>query len=162
MSVPYPYTDEARIVTLAGQMAIDLRLDDSVDAAADLDSAIDIGTIDTDIYLTPRYAQNLAAQDEWVAQNATFFAVRFLCLRRLNEMTEGLRKECERREKILMLVKQGKFALRIANSRRAVVVTGYNVVLRDYNNQVKVDRSRSTGIAKGYLRPTDNTAPDNR
>lgn len=161
MAVAYPFTTEERIVTLAGQLAVDLRLDDSADAAADLSDAIDVGTADADYYLST-YALTGLQGDEWVANCATFFSVRFLCLRRLNEVPASINKECERREKQLDLVRQGKTRLRVATTRRAMTVTNAHVDLRKFNNQVRTDTSRSTGVAQDYLRPVDNTAPDER
>ena len=158
MSVPTPFTTSARILQLAGQLAIDLRSDDTTEAAS-IAAAVDVGTADADFYLSVYSLAGLAA-DEWVADCATFFGVRYLCFRRLNELPASIQKECERREKQLDLVAQGKRRLRIAKTRRPAVVTNYCDDLRRYNNQIRVDTARSTGVAKNYVRPTDPTAPN--
>jgi hypothetical protein len=161
MSVTYPYTTEGDVAALAGQFAIDLRLDDSADAAADMEWGIDAGTSEADFYLQDYSQTDLAASD-WVQKHATYFALRALCQRRLNDVPEALAKECERREKQLTLVLQRKArAPRIAKSRRPVAVTNYTVDLRRFNGPVRVDKNRSTGQAKDYRRATDNS-PDER
>lgn len=160
-----PYTTAARVTRLVGTLGIDLREDDGADddeKAQYLADAIDQGSSDLDFYLA-RYAEADIAASEWCAANATWFAVRALCLRRLNEQPEGVRLECERREQLLMLVLQGKVRPpRLPNSRRAATVTNSTVDLRKFNNQVEVDRSRSTGVARDYRRNTDQNAPDDR
>lgn len=165
MAVDYPYTTEARVLLLAGRLGVDLRLDDVAETGLDDDAtewAIGVGTVEVDGYCQ-QYAQADLAASAWVMTHADYFALRALCQRRLNDVPEALAKECERREKILMLVLQRKFPVpRVAKSRRPVVVSGYNVDLRRPNNTVRTDRSRSTGVAEGYKRPTDQTAPDNR
>lgn len=162
MAVATPYTTESKIVTLAGQLGVDLRLDDSVDAADDLQDAIDVGTTDADFYLQ-RYSQTALAASEWVQWTSTYFAVRFLCQRRLNEVPKSLKDECERREKLLQLILDRKANVpRVAASRRPVAVNNYHVDTRQYNNQIRVDKSRTTGVAEDYRRPIDETAPDER
>lgn len=162
MAVEYPYTTAILITKLAGQLAVDLRLDDSADADDDLEFAIDTGTVDVDFYLQ-QYSQADAADNIWVQQHATWMALRALCQRRLNDVPESILKECERREKQLMLVLQRKApAPRLAKTRRPGVVSNYTTDLRRYNNQGRVDGPRSTGLAEGYQRPTDPTAPDDR
>ena len=163
MAVDTPYTDESRIVSLLGQMGIDLRLDDSVDAASDLSDAIDVGTMDLDYYLADRYAAADIAGSEWCMQQATFFAVRWLCVRRGNGPPAEFEKEMKRREDQCELIRERKANVpRLAHSRRPGVVTNHKVDLRRWNNQVRTDTTRSTGQAQGYNRPTDNTAPDDR
>lgn len=161
MAVEYPYTTAERVTKLAGQLGVDLRLDDSADADADLEWAVDTSTAELEFYLA-RYAQVDCAASEWVIAHATYFAVRVLCQRRLNDVPESVEKEWVRREKQLMLVQQRKAdAPRLARSRRPVAVTNYVVDLRRFNNQVRVDRTKSTGVAKDYRRP-DAHAPDDR
>ena len=162
MAVDYPYCTEADVTALAGQLAIDLRLDDSADPAADLEWAIDDSTVSLDFYLET-YSQADLATSDWVRVNATYFALRSLCLRRLNDVPESLAKECERREKMLELVRQRKANVpRLSKSRRPAVVTGYTTDMRRPNNQIRVDTTKSTGVAKDYQRPNDPSAPDYR
>ncbi len=163
MAVEYPYTTEALITSLAGQLALDLRLDDSADAADDLEFAIDEASAQVGFYLQDRYSDADAAQNRWAQGHATYFAVMVLCQRRLNDVPESVAKEWARREKQLMLVAERKLKVPgLAASRRPVAVTNYHVDLRRFNNNVRVDRSKSTGIAQDYRRPTDDTAPDER
>ncbi len=163
MAVENPATTEALIVKLLGQLGVDLRLDDSVDAADDLAAAVDIGTTDLWFYLAARYAATDIAASTWAQWHATYFAVRFLCERRNNDVPTALEKACKRREDQLLLIQKGKaHAPYLANSRRPAAVTTYHVDGRRYNNQERVDTNRSTGKAKGYVRPTDTTSPDGR
>jgi hypothetical protein len=161
MSVATPYTTEARIARLMGQLGLDLRTDDVPDSDAHIDSAIDAGTCEADFFYAD-YAVAGVAADEMAQQAATYFACRWLCEHRLNEPSAGLDKACERLEKKLELIRTRKARPRIARARRPAVVTTHTVVLRDFNNQGKVDTTRSTGVAKDYKRPTDYSAPDNR
>ncbi len=162
MAVDPAYTDADQILRVVGQLGIDLRLDDSVDPDGDMEYAIETGTSELDFYLQ-KYAPSEIASSDWCQKHATYFAIRALCMRRGNDVPESVTKECERREKQLQLVVEGKIhAPRLANARGPAAVTGYTTDGRRWNNQVRVDRSRSTGVAKGYIRPTDPTAPDNR
>ncbi len=162
MAVEYLYCTEGDITALAGQLALDLRLDDSADSAADMLWAQESGTSEVDTYLS-RYSQAACAESDWVQKHATWFALRTLCMRRLNDVPESVEKEWARREKQLMLVQQRKMdAPRLAHTRRPAAVTNYTVDLRRFNNQVRVDKTKSTGIARDYNRPTDPSAPDDR
>jgi hypothetical protein len=61
------------------------------------------------------------------------------------------------------LVRQRKAkAPRLAKSRRPATVSNYHVDQRKFNNQVRVDKSRSTGVAQDYRRVVDDTATDER
>lgn len=162
VAVETPYTTEALITRLVGQLGIDLRDDDAADGTEEalyMQDAVDVGTADVDFYLS-QYLQSGIADNTFCQQCATFFAVRYLCLRRLNDVPESILKECERREKMLELVRTGKARLRIAKTRRAATVTNHAVDLRRANNQVRVDTNRSTGVAQDYRRRTDDAAPD--
>lgn len=161
MAVDYPYTTEVLVTSLVGRLGIELRLDDSGDPGDDMDWAIDTGTVEVDFYLS-RYSQVDLAASVWAQTHATWFATRALCQRRLNDVPASVKEECDRREKLLMLVLQRKVdAPRLAKTRRPVAVTNYHTDLRKLNNQIRVDRSKSTGVAEDYRRPTDN-APDDR
>lgn len=163
--VDTPYTTEALITRLIGQLGLDLRADDSpdIDTATDyMEDAIDTGSADLDFFLS-RYAAADIASNNWCQQHATWFAVRRWCLRRLNDVPKSVLDECKRREDQLMLVLQGKVpAPRLARSRRPVAVTNYHADQRRFNNQVRVDRNRSTGVAKDYRRVDDPSSPDER
>lgn len=162
MAVETPYTTEALVTRLAGQLAVDLRTDHALDPETEMQDAIDAGTVDVDFYLADRYAAADIAASEWAIKHATYFALRYLCLLRLNGMPESVAKEVERRMNELELVRtRHARAPRLANSRRPVAVSNYHVDLRRFNNQVRTDRSRSTGVAEDYNRPLDH-APDNR
>lgn len=163
MAVAYPFSTPDRVLGLVGRLGLDLRLDDAPDADAELDSVIDEATTDVQFYLATRYADVDIAGNEWANWHATWFAVHHLCLRRLNDTPKSVQEEIKRRSEQLELVRQGKAAAPgLANARRPVVVTGYTVRLRDVNNQIRVDKSRSTGVAKDYNRVVDDTAPDAR
>lgn len=161
MAVDTPYTTEARIIAVCGQLAIDLRTDDVPDYATHISDAIDAGTSEADYYYVD-YLQSAVADDEFAQQCATWFAVRWLCEHRLNEPSAAVDKECERKEKKLELIRTRKAKVRIPKTRRPVVTTAYTMDNRRWNNQVRVDQSRSTGVAKNYTRPTDNSSPDAR
>jgi len=152
------------VEALAGEMGVELRLDD-LDAGEDitfLDDAIDYASGRIDFYCS-RYAGTELAANRWVKGVAVLIALRKLCQRRLNAVPESVELEWEERQKELELVRQGKAAVpNAANARRPVAVTNYMIDQRRVNNQVRVDRSRSTGVAKDYRRPTDPTAPDQR
>lgn len=155
------FTDPDRVLDLVGALGIELRQDDVPDADATMDYAVEQGTVDVAFYLSA-YDLTLASQNQWVQVNATWFAVKYLCQRRLNDVPKSVADECERREKLLQLVLERKAtAPGLAKSRRGGVVSNYQVDLRRWNNQVRVDKNRSTGVAKDYVRPSDNS-PDNR
>src|SRR5687767_1119197 len=108
MAVPYPFTTESLITALAGQLAVDLRLDDSADAADDLEFATDEASAQVSFFLQDRYSDADASANRWVQGHATYFAVLVLCQRRLNDVPQSLEKEWARREKQLMLVAERK------------------------------------------------------
>jgi len=158
------YCTAADVTALAGQMAIDLRLDDLTggEATAFLASAIDYASGRIDYYCS-RYAQAELAANRWVKGVAVLVALRKLASRRLNRPSKAIEHEWEERQAELELIRQGKAQVpTAASTRRPVVVTNYKVDLRLPNNQVRVDKARSTGVAKDYRRPTDNAAPDAR
>lgn len=161
MSVTNACTTETRIVALAGQLALDLRTDDVADYDAHIEGAIQYATDELLNYYYVDYLESAVADDNFAIQCATFFAVEWLCLHRLNEPSASLEKKCEELRKKLELIRTRKARTRIAKSRRPGVVTNSTVVLRDVNNQVKVDTTRSTGVAQDYRRPNAN-APDAR
>lgn len=162
MAIAPAYTSEARIVRLVGQLGTDLRLDDLGDDTAAVQDAVDAGTAELDFYLQ-RYLQAEIAASEWAQLHATWFAVRFLCRRRLNDVPKSVQDECDERKKQLQLILEGKVpAPRLAHTRRPCAVTGYTADLRRYNNQIRVDKNRSTGVAGDLPRSSDPTSPDNR
>lgn len=152
------YTTAARVVRLAGQLAIDLRTDDA-DAATLLSAACDFASAQIDFYCG-RYAQSELQGSRWVATAADFIAVRWMCFRRLNEVPGSIDKEwTDDLRPQLEQIQQGKASVPgAAASRRPVAVSNYHVDLNLRNKQVRTDRSRSTGVAQGYSRPTDLTA----
>lgn len=162
MAVDYPFTTEAQIRSIVGQLGIDLRTDDSADYGEDIEDVIDQATGEIYFYLG-RYSLAAIASNNWAQWHAAWFAVRCLCQRRLNDVPATVESEWARREKQLTRVLDRKVpAPGLATSRRPAVVTNYTVDLRRFNNQIRVDRTKSTGVAKDYLRPTDESAPDNR
>lgn len=155
------YTTADAITALAGDLAVDLRADDG-DLEALLAAAVDHASGRVDFYCA-RYAGAELAANRWVAGVATLIALRWLSLRRLNEVPKSVEAEWEERRAELELIQKGKAVVpNAATSRRPVTVTNPHTDLRRTNNQVRVDRSRSTGVANDYRRPTDPTAPDRR
>jgi hypothetical protein len=162
MPVENPFTDSDKILSVVGRLGLGLRLEDAADQDAVLDDVIDEATGEIYFYLM-RYAPADIAANNWAVWHATWFAVRALCRRRLNDVPKSVEEEWARRQKQLELVQQNKArAPGLANSRRPAAVTSYHVDLRRFNNQVRVDKARSTGRAEGYIRPVDNAAPDDR
>ncbi len=158
----YPYTTAGRIVALAGQLAVDLRTDDGVEA--DLEAAaIEYGTNQVDFYCQ-RYECADLAGSTYVQNVATFIAVMWLCQHRLNGVPKPIWKTWKEihEPQLEMILKGSAKVPRIDTTRRAAVVTNYHVDRRRYNDQIRVDPTRSTGVALNYLRPLDDTAPDNR
>lgn len=158
MSEPYTSADE--IESLAGTTGVDLRTDDgtSADFAGE---AADYATGEIDFAAQNRWSSLDTVR--WVRNCATHLALEWLCLRRLNSVPESLGKKCDRYREQLDQVALGKFVIPgAARSRRAVTVSTGSTDLRRWNNQNRVDTTRSTGTATGYTRPTDPTAPDNR
>lgn len=156
------YTTAAMIVDVAGQLAVDLRTDDA-DQPDLLDKAIDYATGQVDFYCS-RYPQADLEGSTWVQNVAAFIAIRWLCMHRLNGVPKSVAKEWkEVHEPQLTMILKGEAKVpRIDTTRRAAVVTNYHGDLRRFNNQIRVDPTRSTGVAEGYPRPIDYTAPDQR
>ena len=156
------YTTAEKVTLLAGAIAVDLRTDDD-DATDLLIEAVNYATGQVDFYCSRYSAAELAA-NQWVQDVATFIAVRWLCMHRLNKPPRSIKAEWEDTLKPqLERIQEGKADVpRAAESRRAVTVTTQRVDLRKANNQIVTDRSRSTGAAQGYRRPTDYNAPDQR
>jgi hypothetical protein len=151
------YTTADAVTALAGQLAVDLRTDDG-DAGDLLAAAIDYASGRVDFYCA-RYSQTELAASRWVQGVATFIALRWLCLHRLNEVPASIAEEWDERKAELEQIQNGTGTVPgAANSRRPLSVTNYHVDLRRTNRQVRVDRDRSTGLAQGYSRPTDPTA----
>lgn len=158
------YCESDDVVALAGQMAVDLRLDDltGVDAVAFMADAIDYASGRIDFYCS-KYGQAELAGNRWVKGIAVLIALRKLASRRLNKPSKAIEAEWEERQAELELIRTGRGRVPgAATSRRPVTVTNPHVDLRRTNNQVRVDKARSTGVAKDYRRPTDPTAPDQR
>lgn len=157
------YCAAADVVALAGQMAIDLRADDVPDLDAHLAAAIDFASGRVDLYCAARYSQAELAANRWVKGVAEFVAVMWLCQHRLNSVPESVAKEWEERKAELQTILERKAGVpRAARSRRPVTVSNHTVDLQRRNNQVRVDRNRSTGVAEDYKRPTDPYASDER
>ena len=156
------YCEAADVEKLAGELAVDLRTDDDTageDAAALVPRAIDYASRRVDFYCVPPYSPAGLAGNGWVRDVAVTLAVYWLCLRRLNDVPGSVAAEREERLQELQMVREGKAQVPgAAPSRRPVTVTNQLVDLRRANGQVRTDRSRSTGAAKGYRRPTDPTA----
>lgn len=154
------YTTSTEIEHLAGSVGVDLRTDDGVEATL-VQEAVDYAGGEVDYYCQGKFSSLDGIQ--YVRNAATHFALEWLCLRRLNSVTESLAKACDRYREQLTRVLEGKAMIPgAARSRRPVTVTNQVVDLRRFNNQVRTDTTRSTGVARGYVRPTDPTAPDQR
>jgi len=157
------YTTAASLDALAGTLAIDLRGDDAADQAALTAAAVTAGSTKVDFYCQGRWTEAVLAANDYVNQAATAFALEWYCLRRLNDVPASLKAYCDEFREQLKLVMEGRAVIpRAARARRAITVTNPVVVLRKPNNQVRVDRSRSTGKRDGYAVPYDETAPDAR
>lgn len=156
------YTTADRIILKAGPMAVDLRTDDD-DADSILDQCCQTATNQVDWYCE-KYSQTILAANGWIQDAATVYATMELCKHRLNPIPASLQKEWDEDYLVkLNAIQLGKAEVpRAAHSRNPASVTNYHVDLRRPNNQVRVDRSRSTGVAQDYVRPTDVTAPDAR
>jgi phage gp36-like protein len=162
MAVTYPFTTEALIAIKLGQLGVDLRTDD-VDYDDDIEDVIDSATWEVAGYFNGRYSMSLASANGWVQQVATWLAILELCHRRGNEPPAGVVDRCKRYYDLLGRVMSGAWKIpELARTRRPGVVTNHTVVLRDWNNQGKVDTNRSTGLAEDYRRPTDQSSPDCR
>ena len=156
------YTDSTAIADLVGQLGVDLRTDDG-DTATLLAEAIDHGSSEIDFYSQQKYLPTDLAANRWVKQAATAFAVEGLCFRRLNAIPENVVAWADRYREKLQGVLEGKWQIPgCSRTRRPVTVTNQRVDLQRPNNQVRTDKTRSTGVANGYTRPTDPTAPDFR
>lgn len=154
-------TSAARVTDLIGALGIDLRTDDVDDPGVSMDYAIEQASYDVYFYLSA-FDATAVSLSVWVQNNATWFAVKYLCQRRLNDVPKSVLDEVKAREEKLQLVLERKVNPGLPRSRRGAVLSNYVVRLRDPNNQIKVDRTRSTGTARDYRRPTDETAPDYR
>lgn len=156
------YTSADKIIRLVGQKGVDLRTDDD-DAVDLIIEAVGYATGQVDYYCS-RYAAADLAASQWVQDVATFIAVRWLCIHRLNRPPKSIQAEWEDTLKPqLERIQEGKAEVpRAAASRRAITVTTQRVDLRKANNQLVTDRTKSTGVAKDYKRSTDHTAPDQR
>lgn len=154
------YSSAAEIDRLAGATGVGLRTDDGVEATL-VQEAIDYAGGEIDFACQGRYSA--VDQVQWVRNCATHLALEDLCRRRLNSVPESLAARCDGYREQLRAVAGGQLAVPgAARGRRPVTVTNSTVDNRRFNNQVRVDRSRSTGVAKDYTRPTDPNAPDNR
>jgi len=157
-----PYTTEDRISLLVGQLGVDLRTDDD-DPSGLLEAAIDYGSNQIEFYCS-KYSTTELAANGWVNDAATFAAVMWLCVHRLNEVPNSIQKIWDETWAVqLSLIQQGKAVVpRAATSKNPLGATNYHVDLRRLNNQIRVDKSRSVGKTDGYVRPIDYSAPDQR
>lgn len=155
------FSSIAEMTNLAGQVAVDLRTDDAAPAAELMQAAIDYAGGEVEFYCQGKFG--LLDSVQYVRNAATAFALEWLCMRRLNAVTDALTKMCDRYREQLGKVAEGTFTIPgAARSRRAATVANQAVDLRRFNNQVRTDTTRSTGVAKGFRRVTDGNAPDER
>lgn len=155
------YTDSDHITAIVGQYGVNLRTDDGTLATL-IDDAIAWGTTQVDFYCSRYEADDLAA-NEWVKNVAAFVAVQWLCLRRLNSVPRSIAdvwKETIKPQ--LELIQMGEANVpRLDRSRRPIAVDNYHVDQGRFNNQVRVDRTKSTGVTE-LRQSIDVTAPDQR
>lgn len=152
------YTTAAAVEALAGTYAVDLRTDDGTESAL-VAAAIAYANGRVDFYCQ-RYANAELAAQQWVQDVATLIALRWLCLRRLNDVPKSLETEWAERKEELELVREGKATVPgAAATRRPLTVTNYGVDDRRFNGKVRVDTNRSTGVPGDLPRRTDPTAP---
>ena len=139
-----------------------MRADDA-DYLTLIEDAIDYAGGEVDQYCQGKYLQSDLSNSQYVNNVATSFALEWFSLRRFNTVSESLSEMCDRYRDMLEKVLEGRAVLaNVPRSRRPVTVTTRVVDLRRFNNQVRTDRTKSTGVAKGYIEPIDPTAPDNR
>ena len=132
------YTSATEIDQLAGTVGVDLRVDDGTEATL-VAAAVDYAGGEIDFGCQGRF--DSIDQIDWVRNVATHFALEWLCLRRLNSVSESLAKTCDRYRDKLELIQIGKAVIPgAARSRRPVSVTNQVVDLRRANNQVRTDR----------------------
>lgn len=156
------YTTSAKIISLVGQTGVDLRTDDAT-AAALIAEAITFGTNQIDFYCS-RYSATELAANAWAQDAATWAAVMYLCMHRLNAVPDSIQKWWDEMFLTqLAKIQDGKATVpRAATARNPVSVTNHATDLRRLNNQIRVDKTRSTGVADNYRRPIDPNAPDHR
>jgi hypothetical protein len=155
------FTTAEKMEALAGTLAIDLRADDNSDLLALYEEAIAYAGGEVDFYCQDKYLAADLAVSQWVQNIATAFALEWFCQRRLNSVPESLAAMCDRYRLKLDLVLEGKAHIPgVPRSRRAVVISNQTVDLQRFNNQVRTDKARSTGVVEGYRQRTDPTAVD--
>jgi hypothetical protein len=155
------YTSATEIDNLAGTLGVDLRTDDGVEATL-AQAAVDFARGQIDFACQGRFSG--LDQIQWVRNCATYLALEeYLCLRRLNSPPASLVASCDRFREQLLQVQEGRAVIPGATrSRRQVALSTPVVDLQRHNNQSRIDTTRSTGVARGYVRPTDPKAPDQR
>jgi hypothetical protein len=152
MAVP-DYTTADRLAKRVSQLGVDLRADHDPDDA----TAEAIGSASADVvFFCWRYDPDALSQSDWAAKVATDLAVYYLCALRLNPVPKTVELMYERAYEQLTKVQDGKAVVPDAPAGRggAPTVTNQRVVLDRYPN-IRTERPRSTGVAKGYRRRTD-------
>lgn len=147
------YTAEARVNRRVSQLGVELRTDHDPDGATQ--EAIASASADVAFYCW-RYDPDALSRSDWVAKVATDLAVFHLCTLRLNPVPRAVELLYEAAIEQLTKVQDGKAPVPDAPAGRgaAPTVTNQRVVLDRYPN-IRTERPRSTGTAKGYRRRTD-------
>lgn len=156
------YTTYGAVLARLGSVGLELRTDDD-DATALVDAAIAYATGEIDFYCQGKYLASDLANNQYVQNAATEFALEEICQHRLNETPNVLADKCKRYRDQLDLVRQGTTDIPgCPVARRPATVTNYTDDLRRYNNQIRTDTARSTGVRRDYPRSVDTNAPDDR
>jgi hypothetical protein len=150
------------VMSIAGAYGLQARGDDSGMGGVTA-NGIQYATQQIEFYCAQRYSQADLAANEWVKQTAAFLAVMWVCKHRLNGVPKPIADEFKNTIKPqLELIQMGEANIpRIALTRRPIAVDNYHVDQQRFNNQVRVDPTRSTGTT-ALPRPIDVTAPDQR
>lgn len=156
MSLP-AFTTAARIAKRVSQVAIDLRTDHDPDGS--LDEVIADATAEVYFYCW-RYSPASLALSEWVQSKATDVAVYFLCCLRLNDAPGSAQTLFDHAIKQLEMVQSGKVVIPgvAAGKGSAPTVTTQRVAFGRGYPYIRTERPRSTGVAEGYKRRTDESA----
>ena len=155
-----PLTTQARIEARAGQMGVDLRIDDDIGSITD---AIADATVETKGYVSRLYSDDQLALSNWVELKVRDIALYFLAIRRGNPAPDSVQAAYEKAIADLTAVQDGQtqiFDISM-NKTTAPVLTNQRMNVYPFPNIVNV-QSRTTGNPEGYRPHNDPTdiSPD--
>lgn len=155
-----PLTTQARIESRAGQMGVDLRIDDDIGS---IDETIKDATIEALGYVSRLYSVDSLTSSNWMEMKVRDIAVYFLSIRRGNPAPESVQAMYEKAISDLTAVQNGTAQIYDAamSKMAAPVLTNQRVNVFPFPNIVNV-QSRSTGNPDGYTPHNDPTdiSPD--